>query len=289
MTVVNEQDENQSGNPYLVGVLGNLALAVVKLGFGLFGGSKLVLVDGLFSLMIAAAFLVVWQAAVLEKKKHDDRWPYGLGKILFLSMAAVGLLGLIIAVHMFFYSLKVMSWGQMYGSRTGAIMATIVSIAGNAVLYQYLVDKSRAGPKILITLAGRYNRIDIWISTFVLFLLIFVGLGATFLSKLGVAAISVVVFIVGLKLVLKGFGGIMDKVPDGNIMDRIKLCASSVGQVNDVTDIKARYVGTFLHIDMSIAVDDDINMGHADGIVRDVRKQLTENIPFANEVNVLIA
>jgi len=289
MTSVSVQDENQSGNPYLVGSLGNLALAVVKLGFALSGGSKLVLMDGLFSLMIAAAFLLPWQAAVLEKKQHNERWPYGLGKVLFLSMAAVGFLGLVISIHMLFYSLKIMSWDQIYGSRIGAIMITIVSIAGNAVLYQYLVDKSKGRPKTIITLAGRYNRIDIWISSTVLFLLIFTSFGATYLAKLGVAAISIVVFFIGLKLVFNGFGGIMDKVPEGKILEQIKFCASKVSEVNDITDIKARYVGTFLHIDMSIAVDDDINMEHADGIIRDVRKQLIEKMPLANEVNVIIA
>ena len=281
--------ESQFTHPFLAGLLGNLTLAILKLSFGLFGYSKLVLMDGLFSLMSAAAFLLPWQAEVLEKKKPDERHPYGLGKVLFLSMAAVGFLGLIIAIHMLFYSLRMMRWLEMHRSYAVAGMVTAISITANEVLYRYLMDKSKSRSNAIIALSARYNRIDVWISSFVLFLLILASLGATYPERAGVVIISIVVFFVGLRMVSIGFGGIMDKVPSQKLLDRIRSCAHKVNEVKDVVNVKARYVGTFLHIDMSIAMDENINMEHADGIARNVKTRLIEKIPFAKEVNVIIA
>jgi len=282
-------NQKLSIHPFLAGLLGNLAIAILKLSFGLFGYSKLVLMDGLFSLMSAAIFLLPWQAEVLDKKKPDERHPYGLGKVLFLSMAAVGFLGLIIAIHMLFYSLMIMGWLEMHRFHTGAVMVTAISIMANEVLYRYLMDKSKSLSNAIIALSARYNRIDVWISSFVLFLLILASLGARYLERAGVAAISIIVFFVGLRMVFVGFSGIMDKVPPQKVLERIRSCAHKVNEVKDVVNIKARYVGTFLHIDMSIAVDENISMEHADGIARNVKTRLIEKIPFAKDVNVIIA
>lgn len=280
---------NQSVHPFLAAVLGNLALAVLKLGFGLFGGSRLVLMDGLFSLMSAAAFLLPWQAQVLEKKTVNVRYPYGLGKALFISMTVVGFLGLIIGVHMLYYSLIVMTRLRVYGSYAGAVMVTIISIVANEAIYRYLMEESKKLQNTIVALSARYNRIDVWISCFVLFLLILVGLGASYLERAGVAVISIIVLFVGLRMVLIGFAGIMDKVPPRNVLDRIRSCARKVKDVRDIVKIRARYVGMLLHIDMSIAVDEDLSMEHADQIARNVKAQLMGKMPFVKEVNVIIA
>ena len=282
-------NQNLSIHPFLAGLLGNLAIAILKLSFGLFGYSKLVLMDGLFSLMSAAIFLLPWQAEVLDKKKPDERHPYGLGKVLFLSMAAVGFLGLIIAIHMLFYSLMIMGWVGMRRSLTGEVMVTAISIMANEVLYRYLMDKSKSLSNAIIALSARYNRIDVWISSFVLFLLILASLGARYLERAGVIAISIIVSFVGFSMIFKGFSGIMDKVPPQKVLDRIRSCAHKVKEVKDVVNIKARYVGTLLHIDMSIIVDENISMEHAGEIARNVKTRLIEKIPFAKDVNVIIA
>ena len=275
--------------PALTGLLGNLALVILKLGLVLLGGSKLVLMDGLFSLMAAAAFLIPWQAQVLEKRSADARYPYGLGKILFISMAVVGLLGLVIATHMLYYSLIIMTGIKLGSSYTLAVMVTFISIITNEVLYRYLREKNKKSSNGMLAMSGRYNRIGAWISTFALLLLILAGLGAGYLIRMGVAIISVVVFFVGLRMVFLGFAGVMDKVPSPKILGRIRACAQKVSEVKNIVNIKARYIGTLLHIDMWISVDNDLSMEQADRIARHVKIQLMEKIPFAREVNIIIA
>ena len=280
---------DESIRPVLTGLLGNLALAILKIGFVLLGGSKLVLMDGLFSLMVVSAFLIPWQAQVLEGKIDDARYPYGLGKILFVSMTVVGLLGLVIATHMLYYSLTIMTGSKLGGSYTLGVTVTIISIITNEVLYRYLREKNKKNSKGMLTMSGRYNRYGAWISTFVLLLLILAGLGAGYLIRTGIAIICVIVFFVGLRMIFIGFAGIMDKVPSKRIMERIKACAQKVSDVKEIINVKARYIGTLLHIDMWISVDDDISMEQADKIARHVKVQLIEKIPFAREVNIIIA
>jgi cation diffusion facilitator family transporter len=280
---------DESIRPFLAGLLGNLVIAVLKLGLASLGGSRMVLMDGLFSFMAAATFLIPWQAQVLERRSVDTRYPYGLGKILFISMAVVGLLGLVIATHMLYYSLVIMGRVRMYGLYTLAIMVTLISIITNEVLYRYLKEKNQSCSNTMLAMSGRYNRIGVWISSFVLLFLILSYLGGAYLERIGVTIISIVVFFMALRMVFSGLAGIMDKVPSKRIMERIKGCVQKNNQVKEILDVKARYVGTLLHIDIWITVDDDLDMNRADRIARHVKAQLMEKIPFAREVNVIIA
>ena len=279
---------DKSIRPFVAGVLCNLAIAILKFGVASLGGSRLVLMDGLFSFMAASAFLIPWQAQIIEQKPHNEKYPSGLGKVLFISMVVVGFLGLVISIHMLCYSLIVMVGLKVHGLYTLAIMVTLISIITNEVLFRYLKEKSKSRPNTMLTMSGRYNRIGAWISSLVLLFLILSYLGGAYLERVGVAIISVVVFFVALRMVFVGFAGIMDKVPSKKIMERIKTCAQKVSHVKEIVNVKARYVGTLLHIDMWINVDDDLSMSEADKIARHIKVRLMEKVPFAREVNVII-
>ena len=273
----------------LVGVLGNLVLAVFKISFGLWTYNRLALMDGLYSLMASAACMLPWQAEALLKKRSDDRHPYGLGKILFLSMAAVGAMGLVIGIHMFLYSFTIRGWLQAHPSRILALMVTAISIFANRALYRYLMDKARGSANTMITTAARYNRTGVWISCFIFLLEALPLLGFTAVEGGGVAIVSIIVFIVALKALHNGFAGIMDKAPSQKVVDAIAACADSMTGVKDVLNVNARYVGVLLHIDMSIAVDESLTMREAHEIAQSLKKKLLTRTGPTAEVNVIIA
>lgn len=279
----------KSVRPFVAGVSANLGIAVLKFAVALLSGSRLVLMDGLFSFMATAAFLIPWQAQVIEQKPDNEKYPYGLGKVLFISMVVVGFLGLVISVHMLYYSIVIMVGLKAHGLYSLAIMVTLISIITNEVLYRYLQEKSKSYSNTMLIMSGRYSRIGAWISSFVMLFLILSYLGGAYLERIGVAIISFVVFFVALRMVFVGFAGIMDKVPSKKIMERIKACAQKADMVKDIVNVKARYIGTLLHIDMWITVEDDLSIAEADKIVRHVKALLMEKIPFAREVNVIIA
>ena len=181
--------------PFLVAALGNFALAVFKVAFGLFAYNRLILMDGLFSLMASGACLLPWQAEAIERKPPDDRRPYGLGKTLFLSMAAVGALGLIIAVHMFLYSLTIVGWLRAHPSRILSLMVAAISIVANRMLYRYLAGKSSGSTSEMSLIAANYNRVGQWISWCVVVLLMLPFVGVTAVEGPGVAIVSIIVLV----------------------------------------------------------------------------------------------
>lgn len=275
--------------PFLVAALCNLALSIFKLVFGLFAYNRLILMDGLFSLLVSGACLLPWQAELLGRKRPDERHPYGVGKILFLSMAAVGTTGLIISVHMFLYSLTIVGWLRIHPAHILSLIVAVISMLANYSLYRYLLAKSRSCTNGMALTAARYNRTGVWISCFVLILLILPLLNITIVEGAGVAIVSIIVFVMGMRMIYNGFAGIMDKAPSSRVMKAIALCAGKMDGVREVVDASARHTGMLLQIDLSIAVDENITMARAHLIAQNVKAKLMRQMPAAKEVNVIIA
>ena len=180
---------------FATGLLGNLALAILKLSVGLFGYSKLVLMDGIFSFINAVILSFTWQGDRLEKREFNERYPYGYGKVIFLTMSVAGLVVLIIAIYMFFYSLTGMGWLEIHRSHSGAMMVTLISIIANEVLYRYLMEKSKGHLNGVIAWNALNNRIDVLVSSLILFFIVVVVVLRLFaISIVGILAFGVINF-----------------------------------------------------------------------------------------------
>ena len=280
--------KNEDRQVFILGILGNLALAILQLCVGLFGYSKLVLISGIFSFTNAVILLLMWQGDILEKKEANERYPYGYGKAIFLTMSVAGLVVLIIAIYMFFYGLTRIAWVEIHRSHSGAFMVTVISIIGNELLYRYLMDKGKRQNNGVILWNVLNNRIHVLTLILILFFIFFASLGAAYVEKIGICLISIIMFFMSLRILFMAFAGIMDKIPPQKVLNQIKSYARKIKGIKEVLDIKARYVGTLLHLDLSIAVDEGLNMKDADRIARDFEDRLIQKAPFIKEVNVSI-
>ena len=290
----NINNNNHSGNGslrnvFIVAIIGNLSLAVLKLGIGIFGYTKLVLMDGILSFVNALLLFLMWHGNNVEEKDPDSKHPYGYGKAIFLISSVAGFAVLVIAIYMFFYSIHNMVWFEIHRSHSGAMMVTVISIIANELLYRYLMDESRRYSNTILAWNANNNRINVLVSSLILIFILFASLGASYIERLGVMVISIIMFCVSLRILFKAFSGIMDKTPSQDILDKIKLYVGNLKGVKDVFDIKARYTGTFLHVDLCIAVDEALSIKEADRIARSVETRLIDKISLIREVNAIIA
>ncbi|MBF0252740.1 MAG: cation transporter [Candidatus Omnitrophica bacterium] len=274
---------------FISGVIVNLALAMLKLSMGLFGYSKLILMDGMFAFSNAVMLFLMWQGDILEKRPPDDKHPYGYGKVLFLIAAVGGLIVLVISIYMFFYSLNSMDWLEIHRSHSGAMMAAIISIIANEALYRYLMDEGERHSNGTLLWNAYNNRLNVVVSVIVLVCLTFASLGAFYLERAGVGIISVIMFFLSLRILLAGFSGIMDKIPPKKMLNKIKYSVKKSDGVKEVLDIKARYIGSSMYMDIYISVDDDLSMNEADKISRAVELKVLKEIKEVQEVNVVIS
>lgn len=271
---------------FLVGIAGNLLLAALKVSISLFGYSKLLFMDGLFSLLCAQIFLFSWGGNELDKKKISEKYPYGLGKALFLVLGIAGLLVMIIAIYMFIYGIQQMGWGEVHKSHTVAMMTALISIIGNELIYRYLKEGSLRINNHIIPLNTFINRIGVAVSFIVIICVTLASLGYSFLERIGVVTISLILFILSLRILFIVFGAIMDRVPSEEILSRVREYTDKVKGVKDVLRVGARQIGTCFHLELMIAVEENLSVGEATKIASQVEDRLLEKIERVQEVHV---
>ena len=73
---------------------------------------------------------------------------------------------------------------------------------------------------------------------------------------------------------------------DPAVLSAIRETASHVPGVLDVTDVRARWVGHWLRVEVNIAVDAAISVCEGHAIAKQTHQQLLENLPHLSGVTV---
>src|SRR5437870_13889198 len=75
----------------LIGLVVNIAFAIIKIGGGVFGNTYALIADGIESALDAAGSIVIWSGLRFAARPPDATHPYGQGKAEPLAAVIVAL------------------------------------------------------------------------------------------------------------------------------------------------------------------------------------------------------
>jgi cation diffusion facilitator family transporter len=134
---------------------------------------------------------------------------------------------------------------------------------------------------------GYHARVDGFTSLAVLLGAIGVWLGFPLADPI----IGLCITITILKIVWDSVKTVFIRLLDGvepEIIDEIKHEASHVAEVKEVTEIRARWIGHFLHVDLNIAVDPHLSVEQGHAIAAHVRQELMHHRAYVSNTVVQI-
>ncbi len=271
-----------------VGAAVNALLVVLKIVFGLAARSQALVADGVHSLSDLLSDLIVVLGLKFGRKEADASHPYGHGRIETMAGMVVGLILIAVAAYLAYQAVAGLYQGQSHRPGLAAIVVAAVSILLKEALYQSTI---RVGKRIRsLALVGNalHHRSDALSSVAVL-----IGVGAARLHPDWaiadvLAALVVTYFIVkvGGKLVLAGAREVVDTAPDRDILRQLELLANEIAGVEEAHDLKARYSGSDILVEIHIVVDPDLTVRQGHVIADEVRLRLVEAIPEVSRVLV---
>jgi len=270
-------------------VMCNFALAVLELGIGLAGYSKLILVDGIFAFVNGMMLLLMWPGHEIENRECDDRHPYGYGKILFVIAFVVGILFLVVSIYMYSYALNSMVWDELHLSYSAALMVGVISLAGNIAMYKFLKHEGSLQPHGVLTWNAFNNLIAAFAAFMIIIFTVLSSVGLVVMERVGVIVMSAIMLGLSLRILFKSSAGIMDRAPSRQIMECIRASAEKVQGVGRIIEIKARHVGTYMHVDLSFVPEKDATLREANEVAHRVEINVARAIPFmGKEINAVV-
>lgn len=255
----------------LSSVLAALALTLMKAVVGILTGSLGILAEAAHSGLDLVAAFVTWGAVRLSGRPADTDHHYGHGKVENLSALAETVLLLVTCGWIILEAVRRLTY------RVVDVEVTIWSFA--VMITSIVVDVSRS--RMLYRVARKHNSqaleadalhfsTDIWSSSVVVLGLVSVLVAERVPSLAflrdgdAVAALGVAVIVVWIsgKLGWRTVQALLDAAPEG--LDRqIRTAVQAVPGVIDCHNIRARYSGAQLFVDVHVLMDGDQTLRQA--------------------------
>jgi len=267
----------------LTALFGNILLAGVKIGSGIFSGSLAVLGDGIDSsvdVVIAIMSLIV---ARIIARPADEGHPWGHGRAETVATALLSFILFFAGAQLIMNSGRDIIFGKAREVPTTlALIGTLISIAGKLALAwsQYALGKKADSP--MLKANAKNMSADVLLSVGVL-----AGLGFSMLFNIGIID-SWAALLVGIWIIKSAIGIFLDVnselMDGGSYKAYYKVVFDAVRSVKEAGNphrVRMRRVAGFWDIDIDIEVPPHISITEAHWIAYKVEtaiKQKVENV-----------
>ena len=243
----------------VVGIVFNTLLFIIKLVTGLMSGSIALLSDAFNSLTDIVTSVAIFICVRVSDKEADEGHPFG-------HTRAEPIAGLIVAILAGILGFEIIraSVERLITRHSPTISALILLIPAVTMVvklfmarYFKRVGKELRSPAIKASAVDSIN--DVYLAIATLIGIAGAAFGYWFLDPIAGLIISGWIIYSGYNIGVENIDYLMGKAPESELMESIKRAALSVGGVQSLNDVRAHYVGNFIHVEIHIEVDKNLS------------------------------
>src|SRR5215211_7468059 len=253
--------------------------ALLQLAVVLLSGSVALLSDTIHNFGDAATAIPLGIAFALTRLGASRRFTFGYGRAEDLAGVIVVLIILFSAVVAGYQAVERLIDPQPIGMLWAVAMAALVGFAGNEAVAVFRIRVGREIGSVALVADGYHARTDGWTSLAVLAGAVGVWLGYPLadpiVGLLIAAAILVIVWQSGKAV----FTRLLDGV-EPETVEEIRHAACEVDGVEDVSEVRARWLGHRLHAEVNVAVAPELSVAEGHAIAREVNHRLLHQLGY---------
>lgn len=240
----------------VVGLVANTLLCTIKLAVGISAASLALVSDGLNSLTDAVSSLGILIAVHVAHQEADHTHPFG-------HRRAEPIAGLILAIFAGIAGFEILKTAvlriylgevdEVTGSWPFLVLGISMLAKGGLSLFFRRLARTLKSPAFQAAAAD--SRIDVLISLAALLGVTGSQMGWLFLDPVAAVAISFFIFRTGYTVGRENIDYLMGRSPSPELLTEIRAAILDVPGVHRLDDLKAHYVGNFVHVAVEISVD----------------------------------
>lgn len=252
-----------------------------------FSGSVALLADTIHNFGDAATAIPLWVAFVLVRRKPSRRFTYGLGRVE--DLAGVIIVGLILlsAIVAGWQSIERLLNPQTISHIWWVFAAGVIGFIGNEAVAVFRIKVGREIDSAALIADGYHARVDGITSLAVVAGAIGVWLGFPLADPIVGMIITLMIF----GIVWQSARAVFTRMLDGTepeVPDEVRHAAAHVPGVLSVDDIRARWLGHRLAVELEIGVDGSASVRDADTIALALEKELLGHLPALGRASIRV-
>jgi cation diffusion facilitator family transporter len=274
----------------LIGMIVNVAFAIIKITAGVFGNAYALIADGIESTLDVAGSIVIWGGLKFAARPADATHPYGHGKAEPLTAFFVACGVLAAAVALAVQSTRTIFLPH-HAPASFTLWVLLIVVAVKETLFRYVMRFGRSIESIAVQADAWRHRADVLtsVAAFVGISIALIG-GEKWRSADNWAAIFVclVIATIGVRLLKPALHDILDTAPRGPIVDLVRESAASVPGVIEIDKCLVRKMGLDFYVDLHVRVSGDITVREGHHIAHEVKRAIQATDPRIADVLVHI-
>jgi cation diffusion facilitator family transporter len=256
-----------------VSLVGLGATALFQVVIVMISGSVALLADTIHNFSDALTAVPLWIAFALSRRIATRRYTYGFGRAEDIAGVVIVLMILLSAIVAGYESYQKFISPQPISNVAWVIVAAIVGFLGNEAVALFRIRVGREIGSAALIADGQHARVDGFTSLAVLVGAIGSILGYPLVDPIIGLLITIAILFIVRDTAVSMWHRLMDAVDPAEV-DTIERTAAGVSGVQDVQDVRARWVGHALSAELHIVVDEDLPTRDSHQIAEEVRHAL---------------
>jgi cation diffusion facilitator family transporter len=265
--------------------IGLMVTAVLQIIIVYISGSVALLADTIHNFGDASTAIPLAIAFSLARRKPSKCFSYGYGRVEDLAGVIIVFLILFSAIVAGYESVNRFLNPQPIGHLQAVAAAGIIGFVGNELVAQFRMKVGKEIGSAALIADGYHARVDGFTSLAVLIGAAGVWIGYPIIDPL----IGLLITITILKIVFDTSKLVFTRLLDGvepEIIDKVKSVAESVEGVCEVTDLRVRWIGHRLHVEINASVSPSLSIEEGHEIANSVREKLLENFSYLSGTTI---
>jgi len=259
-----------------------VATALVQAVVVVLSGSVALLSDTIHNVGDALTAVPLWIAFALGRLGTSRRFPFGYGRVEDLAEVMVVLVILFSAVVAGYEAIERLIHPQPVGLLWAVAVAGTVGFVGNEAVAVFRIRVGRQIGSAALVADGYHARTDGWTSLAVVVGAAGVWLGYPLADPIVGLLIAVAILVIVWQSGKTVFTRLLDGV-DPTLLEEIRNAAGQVEGVQDVAEVRARWLGHRLRAEVNVVVEDpDLSVAEGHAIAREVNHRLLHELRYLN-------
>ncbi len=261
--------------------------AVFQVIVSLLSRSVALFADTIHNIGDAATAIPLWFAFTLARKKSSQRFTYGYGRVEDLAGVMIVLTILFSAGVAGYQSVERLVHPQKVEYLWAVVIASIVGFPGNESVAVFRIKVGKEIGSAALIADGQHARVDGLTSLAVLVGAIGVWLGYPLADPI----VGLVITITILRIVWASGKTVFIRLLDGvdpEIVDEIRHAVNHAAGVQDISDVRVRWIGHRLHAEVNVAVNPDLTVEQGHAVAMEARHQLLHHLRYLSNVTIHI-
>lgn len=266
--------KNKGRNATIIMIICNTFLFAIKIIAGVMSNSLAIISDAMNSFTDIVSSIIIYFAVKTSSKQADEGHPFGHHRAEPIAGLIVAIFAGILGFEILHTSVFKLLEKHDHRFNRYSIIVLLVSIGMKYIMFVYFkkVSKTTNSPALLASSIDSRN--DVFISTAAMVGVVFGFYQYPQMDDIAATLISFWIIYSGYNIGIRNIDYLMGRQPEAEIMDEIKKKASLVPGVLSIHDVRAHYVGNYIHVEIHISLDQRLTMIEAHDIGKNVGHQV---------------